>query len=130
MKILLLCIMMIESGGEPDPLNAIGDNGYSLGCMQISKAVVDDCNRVQDEFNFTYEDRRSKEKSFKMAEIYLRYWINRYEINTGKKATLKDYAMCWNGGCHWYKAKEGSSKRNNLNKYWSKIVKELNKYGR
>lgn len=128
LNIIIPIIMSIESGGHKDPLNAEGDywggKFHSLGCMQISKAVVDDCNRVQKETQFTYDDRKDKEKSFEMCRIYLTYWINRYEKNTSKQATLEDYFKCWNGGCHWYK-KTKPKTLENLNDYWNKAQKRM-----
>ena len=128
LNIIIPIIMSIESGGEKDPNNAKGDywNGQynAIGCLQISEAVVDDCNRVQKEQTFTYEDRTDKEKSIEMCKIYLSYWINRYEINTGKKATLQDYFKCWNGGCHWYKKKNQETLKN-LDNYWKKAQKRI-----
>ena len=40
---LINAIIKVESN---DNVNAIGDNGKAVGCMQIWKVVVDDVNKV------------------------------------------------------------------------------------
>lgn len=120
--ILLSAIMTIETGGHPDPLNALGDNKKSVGCMQIQMAVIQDVNRVY-KTNYTAIDRRFKKSSFEICKLYLQHWGKRYEKLTGQKATYEILARMWNGGPNAWK-KTGKAK-SNLDKYWKKINQEL-----
>jgi hypothetical protein len=123
-ELLLMAIMAVETGGHPDPLNASGDNGASIGCMQIQKAVIDDVNRVY-KTDFYYSDRNSYNASMRIAELYLTYWGKIYERKTGKKPTNEIYARIWNGGAYGWK--KGGKAKANLDKYWAKIQKEISK---
>ncbi len=123
-ELLLIAIMAVETGGHPDPLNASGDNGASIGCMQIQKAVVDDVNRVYG-LNYSYEDRTKLGASMRICRHYLEYWGGVYERKTGKKATIEVFARIWNGGPNGWK-KTGKAKAN-LDEYWAKIQKEISK---
>ena len=127
-SLILLTIMFCETGhlSGDDRLNAKGDywNGkhHSFGCMQIQPdQVIADVNRVY-KTSYSHEDCFSMQKSHEIAKLYLSYWIERYELNTGNKATFRDYLQCWNGGCHWYK-KTKPEVINKLNKYADKGVK-------
>lgn len=120
---LLIAIMAVETGGHPEPLEASGDDGASIGCMQIQKAVVDDVNRVCG-LNYSYEDRTKLGASMRICRHYLEYWGGLYEKKTGKKATNEILARIWNGGPNAWK-KTGKAKAN-LDYYWSKIKRELN----
>ncbi len=110
--------MIIESGGEPNPAIAVGDNGASIGAYQIQKAVIDDVNRVYPQYNFTYEDRYNIKKSEQICYLYLKYWGGHYQKTTGKNPTAETLARIWNGGPKGYK-KESTIK------YWNKIKKHL-----
>jgi len=114
---LISVIMMIETGGHPDPLNAVGDNGRSIGCMQIQMCVIEDVNRVYKRHNYVAKDRYDKVKSQEICYLYLLHWGNHYENKTGKKATSQVLARIWNGGPNgWKKAstKEYGMKAKNL----------------
>ena len=122
MGLILAVIMYCETGhlSGDAKWNARGDywNGkhHSFGCMQIQPTqAMADVNRVY-KTSYTHEDCFSKQKSLEIAELYLTYWIKRYEANTGRVATLRDYLMCWNGGCHWYKKRD------------PQVLKRLNNY--
>lgn len=121
-ELLLMAIMAVETGGCSDPLTAKGDNGASVGCMQIQKAVIDDVNRVY-KSNFYYSDRESFNASMRIAKLYLTYWGGVYERKTGLQATNEVYARIWNGGAYGWK-KTGKAKKN-LDKYWLKVERQL-----
>jgi len=114
---LIMCLIplliQVESGGNN---SAIGDNGNAVGCLQIWKIVVDDCNRIQKQEVFEYKDRLSRPRSIRMAQIYLDHYGRAYERKTGHTATLEVLARCWNGGPTGYK------KASTL-KYWHKVEK-------
>ena len=121
-ELLLMAIMAVETGGHPDPLNAAGDNGRSIGCMQIQKAVIDDINRVYG-LCYTYESRTDYGCSMRIARHYLEYWGGIYEQKTGLKATNEIYARIWNGGAYGWR-KTGKVKAN-LDEYWAKVQRVL-----
>jgi hypothetical protein len=58
-------LIQIESGGIED---VIGDNGASVGVLQIKKIYVDEVNRLNGT-KFTYYDRYSRVKSVEMFNI-------------------------------------------------------------
>lgn len=97
---LINAIMIVESQKQAD---AIGDNGKAIGCAQIHKVCVDDVNRILCKKVYTYEDRKSPEKSKEIMKIYLSYYGARYEKLTGKKATAEVLAKIWNGGPNGWK---------------------------
>lgn len=123
-ELLLMAIMAVETGGCENPLTASGDDGASIGCMQIQKAVIDDVNRVY-KTNFYYSDRNSYNASMRIADLYLKYWGKIYERKTGKKPTNEIYARIWNGGAYGWK--KGGKAKANLDIYWGKIQRELGK---
>ena len=84
---LLDAIEWVESKGDP---NAVGDGGDSVGCMQIQKICVADCNRILGQTYFNDHDRWSRVQSRHMAITYLHYYAD------GK--TFEDAARIWNGG--------------------------------
>lgn len=125
MALIIATIMFCETGhlSGDERLNAKGDfwrgQHHSFGIMQIQPdQVIADVNRVYNT-SYSHEDCFSRHKSIEIAKLYLNYWIGRYEKNTGKKATFRDYLMCWNGGCHWYK-KTDPAVLGRLNKYANK----------
>lgn len=104
---LLLAIEQVESNGK---VNAVGDGGKALGCLQIHKCVVDDVNLILKKKVYTYQDRSDKAKSFEMARIYLNHY--------GSRMTTMDKARIWNGGPAGYK------KAATL-KYWHKVKRAM-----
>lgn len=104
MEKLILAIEKVESGGKVD---AVGDGGRAVGCLQIWPIMVDEVNRIAGT-KYTLKDRLSRQKSFEMARIYL----NKY----GK--TTEEKARNWNGGPNGYK-------KDATKKYWNKVKKEL-----
>ena len=115
-KLLVLLIpllIQVESGGNNQ---AIGDGGNAVGCLQIWKIVVDDVNRIQKDEVFTYADRTDRQKSVRMAQIYLTHYGNHYERKTGHMANMEVLARCWNGGPSGYK-------KQSTVKYWNKVKK-------
>ena len=120
---LILALMAVETGGERYPDEAIGDGGRSVGCLQISKAVVDDVNRVSGR-SYTYEDRNDRQKSVEICTAYLNYWGWYYHKQTGERATAEILAKIWNGGALAWK-KDNPQVLQNLDRYWSKVRKQL-----
>ena len=109
---LINAIIKVESN---DNVNAIGDNGKAVGCMQIWKVVVDDVNKVS-KLKYNYNDRFNKEKSIEIFKLY----INKYATTKrlGRTPTDEDMARIWNGGPNGFK-KAGTKQ------YWLKVKAEL-----
>lgn len=95
---LLPALSTVESNNN---INAIGDNGRSVGCLQISAACVEDVNRIY-HTAYTLEDRRNAVQSRRIAQAYLTHYGNAYERRTGKKPTAEVLARIWNGGPKGY----------------------------
>lgn len=109
---LMLAIMMVESGGDPD---AIGDNGKAYGCMQIHQCVVDDVNEYAD-LHFKHKDAFDILKARKMFQIYMMRYANPERL--GRVPTMEDMARIWNGGPNGYKKPSTEA-------YWQKVKKVM-----
>jgi hypothetical protein len=110
---------MVESGGNPNVKD--GDNGQSWGMYQIQSGYIEDVNRVY-KTNYTHEDARDRNQAELIVVKYLRYWGNRYELNTGNAPAAEDYFRLHNGGCHFYK------KKHKTDSYVKKCLKVIDKY--
>ena len=69
-------IREVETGGHPDPYNAVGDQGRSIGPYQISRAYHEDAiNADPSLYGIDYEGVRDQ----RMAEIimlaYFEHWV-------------------------------------------------------
>lgn len=141
LEIIIPALIQIESGGN---VNAIGDGGEAVGCLQIHEIMVDDVNRIAerngyicpntDEYihsEYCYEDRYSEYKSTQMCEIYLNYYYSKYVKWYIEHGTLKlrhphpfDVAeICarlWNGGYEGLKRNPEPT-----DKYWNKVLRLL-----
>lgn len=88
--VLIQCLIMIESGGNPD---AIGDNGKAIGILQIHQCVVDDVNRIYKTDYSWPDDCFDESKSREICEKYITFWMNHRGL-----VSAKDAARIWNGG--------------------------------
>lgn len=108
---LFMACAFVESGLNP---NAVGDEGKSVGIVQIQKIVVDDVNeylkKKGSSFRYTYEDRKSVAKSYKIFKLYLDRWAD------GKSLEIK--ARIWNGG------PKGDHKKATKS-YWKRVEQVL-----
>lgn len=108
-KYLFEAIRMVETGGEFDPANAVGDNGLSLGPYQISEAywidAVEHCPEIGGSYN-NVRDARYAER------IMMAYW-DRYAPDE----TWETLARIHNGGPQGLRA--------STDRYWRKVSKEL-----
>ena len=103
-------IRQVETGGHPDPTNAEGDGGASLGPYQISHAYWYDALQKHPEIGGTYEDVRNP----MYAEwVLLAYW-DRYAPDD----TYETLARIHNGGPHGYI-------RAATNGYWKRVQEWL-----
>lgn len=92
--LLIAALIQIESAGNDQ---AIGDGGRSVGCLQISMAVIQDVNRVYGR-HFLPIDQFNRRKSMEICKLYLMHWGANYERRTGLAPTLQVLGRIWNGG--------------------------------
>ena len=111
-------IRQVETGGHPDPLNAVGDGGTSRGPYQISEAYYNDA--VQHDPSLCEGDKSYEnvygQGSMEYSEKVMQAYMDRYatEAWLGHPATDEDIARIHNGGPN------GFRKRSTL-KYWEKV---------
>ena len=112
---LIAVLIMVESSGND---LAIGDNGDSVGCLQIQKGVIEDVNRIY-KVDYTEEHRYNRSSSKDICQYYLNYWVRKAYVCTEfpKDQTInvnEIAARIWNGGPNGFK-------KNNTIKYWNKV---------
>jgi hypothetical protein len=134
LEILIPVLIQVESHGRVD---AVGDGGKAVGCLQIHEIMVDDVNRIAkmngwnchlDVYRydvFTLNDRFIKDRSIRMCEYYLEYYYPKYvawyqEHGTSQHPHPFDVAeICarlWNGG---YKGLKENPRA--TDHYWYKV---------
>ena len=103
---LFNAIREVETGGHPDPNNAEGDGGKSLGCYQIQYNYWYDALQHHPEIGGTYEDVRNP---YYAEWVMLAYW-SRYAPDD----TYETLARIHNGGPMGYL-------RTATQPYWKKV---------
>jgi len=109
---LILALIAVESGGNN---NAVGDNGYAYGSLQIHRVVVQDVNRIYGT-TYVYSDRMSRQKSVHICILYLDHYATKKRL--GHEPTYQDMARIWVSGPRGWKKKVSLP-------YWRKVKKEL-----
>lgn len=108
---LLEAIILVETRGDS---TKVGDGGKAVGILQIHPIMVREVNncakKLSIEKEFTYKDRKSKQKSIEMFWI----WAKCHHA----ESTDEKIARNWNGGPNGYKYKATEY-------YWGKVQKEL-----
>ena len=107
-------LIVVETGGHPDPNNAIGDNGKALGILQMHEAYVKDAAEYAD-VTWSHHDALDP---LKARKIFLAY-MHRYA-----KMERKPHHMSYpefvsrihNGGPNGYL-------KASTNSYWQKVKK-------
>lgn len=119
MRELLLALAVVESAMNPI---AVGDNGKSVGVLQISEAVVIDVNSIYGTSYDWPKDAYDTSASFDIAQFYLEYWVKQSIKKNPSLSKQKDEiaARIWNGGPNGY-LKESTEQ------YWNKVRKEMKK---
>ena len=115
----LEAIQEVETGGLEDPSKAVGDQGRSIGPLQIMKGYYNDAVQQDPsltEGGKTYQDVTDVEYARKVVVAYM----NRYatEGRLGRKPTYEDFARIHNGGPNGYK-------KSATDKYWDKVKSHL-----
>lgn len=101
---LLAAMILIESNGNP---RAIGDEGRSVGILQISRVVVADVNRITGTRYKWPDDCFDPAKSVKICTAYLSHY-------GGKDASDQKLARIWVGG------PDGNSRASTAG-YWKRV---------
>lgn len=70
-KKLIKAISIVESNENP---NVVSKDCIYVGFLQISKVVVDDCNRICKIKKYNYDHRYDKDKSIEMFMIMQKYY--------------------------------------------------------
>jgi hypothetical protein len=107
---VLDAIRIVETGGEKDPANAVGDNGRSIGPFQIQRGYWQDALEHDPSIGGTYAD--CKDETY--ARRVIRAYLSRY-VKTWNDETV---ARIHNGG------PSGAKKKSTI-KYWQKVRKHL-----
>ena len=105
---LIKAIGQVESRGN---INAVSNCGKFVGYLQISKVVVDDCNRILGEKKYNYNHRFDKESSIEMFYIIQNYY--------NPKMDIEKAIRIWNGGPTYSLSKTQS--------YYNDVMVELSK---
>lgn len=101
---LLAAMIAVESGGDD---TAVGDNGRSVGALQISRQCVVDVNRFSGSRYRWPEDCYNRSLSVEICTTYLTHYC-------GNGASNEVYARTWNGG-------PNGAKRRSTVKYWNSV---------
>lgn len=116
-NILILALILVESGGDP---KAIGDNGLAYGCLQMHAAYVQDAAEYANA-DWQHNDAFDPDTSLKIIKAYMKRYAN--DDRLGRYATAEDIARIHNGGPNGYKKDATDS-------YWNKVKSKLIEFGR
>jgi len=119
-------VQKVETGGEPDPLIAIGDYGASIGPLQIQKAYYNDAVQFDPSLQsglytgYMYENCKGF-GSFEYSKAVGNAYMGRYATvkRLGHTPTNEDYARIHNGGPNGWR-------RDSTKAYAAKVLKYLN----
>jgi len=116
---VLTAIRTVESNNNP---SAIGDSGNAIGVYQIWKVYHQDAIQYSG-IGGKYRDCLDPVYADKVVRAYMGRYAT--EKRLGRPVTQRDIAVMHNGGPRavWAKGK----KKQNVDKYWAKVQKELNK---
>ena len=107
---VLDAIRIVETGGEKDPANAVGDNGRSIGPFQIQRAYWQDGLEHDPSIGGTYADCKDETYARRVVRAYLSRYVKTWNDET--------VARVHNGG------PSGAKKKGTI-KYWQKVRKHL-----
>ena len=110
---IMAVLIVIETGGHPDPDNAIGDNGKAWGILQMHAYVKDAAEYAN--VPWTHADAFDSSKA---TEIFVAY-MNRYATEERKPAGMsyEEFVVRMHNG-----GPLGWSKKSTIS-YWEKNLK-------
>lgn len=107
---ILHAIRVVETGGESDPANAVGDKGKSIGPFQIQRGYWQDAIDHDPSIGGVYEDVKNEEYARRIVIAYLSRYC--------KSWSDENCARIHNGG-------PSGHKRKSTVKYWRKVENVL-----
>jgi hypothetical protein len=110
-------IRVVETGGEKNPSEAVGDAGKSIGPFQISRAYWRDAVEYDPDIGGTYTDCKDEAYARQIIRAYLCRYVKTWDDET--------VARTHNGGGSILKKKKDSKAWKNTTKYWQKVQKHL-----
>jgi muramidase (phage lysozyme) len=119
MDTVLSAMRIVESNNNP---NAVGDNGNAIGVYQVWDSYWKDATEFSG-IRGVYKDCYNPNYADRIVRAYMKRYAN--EKRLGREVTMEDIARIHNGGPRavWATGK----KKNNLDAYWAKVQKELNR---
>jgi muramidase (phage lysozyme) len=119
MDTVLSAMRIVESNNNP---NAVGDNGNAIGVYQVWDSYWKDATEFSG-IRGVYKDCYNPNYADRIVRSYMKRYAN--EKRLGREVTMEDIARIHNGGPRavWATGK----KKNNLDAYWAKVQKELNR---
>jgi muramidase (phage lysozyme) len=119
MDTVLSAMRIVESNNNP---NAVGDNGNAIGVYQVWDSYWKDATEFSG-IRGVYKDCYNPNYADRIVRSYMKRYAN--EKRLGREVTMEDIARIHNGGPRavWATGK----KKNNLDAYWVKVQKELNR---
>jgi len=111
----------VESNGNT---RAIGDNRKAYGALQIHSIMVRDYNRIT-KSNLNHSDCFDREISREITKSIFKHYTKNLKV-----VNAKHLAFIHNGGgSAWRRVDnpKNDKKQINLERYWSKVLTELNK---
>ena len=103
---IIHAIAMVESKQDSTIVSKCGN---FVGYLQISKVMVDECNRLLGYKKFTYNCRYSKQKSIEMFYIIKKHY--------NKENNVEKAIRMWKGGIHFT--------QESTNKYYQAVIYHL-----
>jgi hypothetical protein len=100
----------VETGGHPDPANAVGDKGKAIGPYQIHRAYWQDAVEYDPSIGGTYADCKDHRYARRIVIAYLSRYCKKWDYETP--------ARIHNGG------PKGHTKTATV-KYWNKVKNNL-----
>lgn len=95
---IVAVLIQVESSGNP---SAIGDNGRSIGALQMSRISVRDYNRLTGR-TYNWQTAMQPERAKHMARVLLRHYAGPPPAEDARKTEKRAYAercaRIWNGG--------------------------------
>lgn len=107
---ILNAIREVETGGHPDPANAVGDKGKAIGPYQIHRCYWQDAVEYDPSIGGTYADCKDVRYARRIVIAYLSRYCKKWDNET--------VARIHNGG------PKGHTKTATV-KYWNKVKNNL-----
>jgi len=112
---LILAMIQVESGGRN---YAVGDEGRSLGCLQLTASYVQDASEHANK-DWVHKDAFNRRKAIDITLAYMDRYATKERL--GREPTAQDIARIHNGGPNGWRKKSTLP-------YWEKIKTVLHEH--